>query len=152
MERTLVFPFLLVLVVGLFAGTLAADSATPRIHKRADALLRVSHTRSWRDRVVLRRFGIRAQRVHGVALRNGGRVNGFAVVSVRRASSAARRGLQPGDILIALRGVPVRSGDHLRVVLGGSGLTQDAAITIVRRGKIRAIARPQSGKRVSNPS
>jgi len=107
----------------------------------------VYRVRNWRDRVVLKEFGIRAQRVIGITLRSGARVNGFAVSAVRHASPAARRGLRPGDILIALRGMPVRGGDHLRIVLGGAGLSQAAAMMIVRRGKIRALAGTESGKR-----
>ena len=137
------------LVLFGLTGSAGADSAPPRLEKRATSLPRIYHVRSWRDRVVLREFGVRAVKVRRVRLQGGGAVNGFAVAWVQPRSPAAKRGLQAGDIVIALRGAPVRSGDHLRLVLGKTHLWIDASITVVRRGKIRALA---PAKRVSKPS
>ena len=143
-------PFIAAL--GAFSGKLAAESESPRLEKRADPLPRVFRTRRWHHRVVLRKFGIRAVRVRSMRLRGLGSVDGFAISWVANNSPAARRGLEAGDVVIALRGMPVRSGDHLRIVLGGSGVSVGASITIVRRGKIRSLALAAPTKRVSKPS
>jgi serine protease Do len=61
---------------------------------------------------------------------------GFVVQSVRTDSGAARIGLQPGDLLVAVNGRPLRDEESLRAsVLGLRGRGQ--ALVVVRRGRGR---------------
>jgi serine protease Do len=61
------------------------------------------------------------------------KVNAGVVVE-RAAGRAALAGIQPGDIVLAVNGVPVKSADALRLTLAGSNGT---AALLVQRGEAR---------------
>jgi|SRR5579872_2354239 len=65
---------------------------------------------------------------------NTAQTTGAVIRRVDPGSPAARAGLRSGDLVIAVNGVPVRSGTQLRNTIGLSRIGDDVGLTVVRRG------------------
>jgi len=59
---------------------------------------------------------------------------GAVIRRVDPGSPAARAGLRSGDLVVAVDGIPVRSGTQLRNTIGLSRIGEQVALTVVRRG------------------
>src|SRR5947209_3106399 len=65
---------------------------------------------------------------------------GAVIARVDPGSPAERAGLKSGDLVVAVNGVPVRSGTQLRNTIGLTRIGDDVNLTIDRRGSERAVA------------
>jgi len=59
---------------------------------------------------------------------------GAVIARVEPGSPAERAGLHSGDLVVAIDGVPVRSGTQLRNVIGLTQIGEDVSLTVDRRG------------------
>ncbi len=62
---------------------------------------------------------------------------GVVVRSVFEGSPAAKAGIQPGDIITAVGGKPIRQGRELQLLVAGLPLHRPVELTVVRDGKSR---------------
>jgi S1-C subfamily serine protease len=68
---------------------------------------------------------------------------GVAVQRIERGSPAARAGLQPRDVLVALGGAPIASVADLLRLLDASAIGAERELTVVRDGrKLALVVRP----------
>jgi serine protease Do/serine protease DegQ len=65
---------------------------------------------------------------------------GAVVASVARDSPAARAGLQPGDIVVAIGGKEVKSAADVRNAIGLLRVGQDVKLEVLRGGKTRSVS------------
>ena len=65
---------------------------------------------------------------------------GAVIARVDADSPAERAGLHSGDLVIAVDGVPVRSGTQLRNVIGLTRIGEEVKLTVDRAGAERAVA------------
>ena len=65
---------------------------------------------------------------------NSTHTTGAVIARVEPGSSAERAGLHSGDLVIAVNGVPVRSGTQLRNTIGLSRIGEDVNLTVDRHG------------------
>ena len=63
----------------------------------------------------------------------------MTVSGVEASSSAARAGLRPGDIIVAVDGAPVRGASQLRNRLGFTPVNNQIALTVERGGADRNV-------------
>ncbi len=63
------------------------------------------------------------------------RAEGAVVTEVVPGSAAARAGLEPGDVIVALNGKPVRSSAHLRNMVGLMEVGSEVRLDVLRDGK-----------------
>ncbi len=114
-------------VIGVVASSGPADSAIPAdvVADIADELLRSSLSPTTQ-------FGFRAEDFDSTLAGrlSDGRSSGTAVALVQPKTSAARVGLQAGDIIVAVNGSPVASASELGRALDGAG--KSASIDIAR--------------------
>ncbi|MBX6367621.1 MAG: Do family serine endopeptidase [Rhodospirillales bacterium] len=68
------------------------------------------------------------------------RTEGAVVASVEPRSPAARAGLEPGDVVVAVDGVPIRSMAQLRNKIGLTRLGETIHLTIERKGQTKTVA------------
>lgn len=68
------------------------------------------------------------------------RPSGVLVDTVNRGSPAARGGLEPGDVIIAVNGREIEDPDGLRFRLATLPLGSDAKLTVLRRGAERVVS------------
>ena len=67
-------------------------------------------------------------------------LRGGAVISeIEAGSAAARAGLAPGDVIVAVNGQPVLDADDLRNLIGLMPVGTDLAIVLYREGRERAV-------------
>ena len=64
---------------------------------------------------------------------------GVAIASLEADSPAARAGLQPGNIVLALDGEPVTGADDLVRLLGGSRIDVATSLTVIAGSELRQI-------------
>jgi S1-C subfamily serine protease len=69
-----------------------------------------------------------------------GRDRAVEVVEVVSDSPAARAGLRPEDLIVAIDGSPVRGVDDLQRLMDGGRIGADVALTVVRSGTSREVA------------
>jgi serine protease Do len=69
-----------------------------------------------------------------------GRDRAVEVVEVMSDSPAARAGLRPEDLIVAIDGSPVRGVDDLQRLMDGGRIGADVALTVVRSGVSREVA------------
>jgi len=67
------------------------------------------------------------------------RTDGAMVVSVDRSSPAARAGLRPNDLVLAVDGAPVRNSTELRNKIGLSPVGSRVELTIERDGRTQTV-------------
>ncbi len=65
---------------------------------------------------------------------------GAVIARVDPGSPAARAGLHTGDLVVAINGLPVRSGTQLRNVIGLTRIGEEVALTVDRRGAERTLS------------
>jgi putative serine protease PepD len=74
----------------------------------------------------------------------GGFSGGAGVESVAPNSPAERAGVRPGDVIVGLRGEPVRSNGELLSLLDESAIGRDLPLRVLRREKeIELTVRPR---------
>ena len=64
---------------------------------------------------------------------------GVAVASLEPDSPAARAGLQPGNIVLALDGEPVTGADDLVRLLGGGRIGVDTHLSVIAGSELRQV-------------
>ena len=64
---------------------------------------------------------------------------GSVIVQVMPGSAADKGGLQRGDVILAVNGVPVRNASHLRNKIGLVRIGQTVALRVARAGKERTV-------------
>jgi S1-C subfamily serine protease len=69
-----------------------------------------------------------------------GRDRAVEVVEVVSDSPAARAGLKPEDLIVAIDGSPVRGVDDLQRLMDGGRIGADVSLTVVRSGASREVA------------
>jgi S1-C subfamily serine protease len=69
------------------------------------------------------------------------------VMSVANASPAEGAGLQSGDLLLTLDGLPITGMDHLHRLLTGETIGRRVAITALRNGKVIETAAVLEGRK-----
>jgi serine protease Do len=69
-----------------------------------------------------------------------GRDRAVEVVEVVSDSPAARAGLKPEDLIVAIDGSPVRGVDDLQRLMDGGRIGADVSLTVVRSGSSREVA------------
>jgi serine protease Do len=69
-----------------------------------------------------------------------GRDRAVEVVEIVSDSPAARAGLRPEDLIVAIDGAPVRGVDDLQRLMDGGRIGADVALTVVRSGTSREVA------------
>jgi serine protease Do len=69
-----------------------------------------------------------------------GRDRAVEVVEVVSDSPAARAGLRPEDLIVAIDGSPVRGVDDLQRLMDGGRIGADVSLTVVRSGASREVA------------
>ncbi len=67
------------------------------------------------------------------------RREGVVIASVQANSPAARAGLRPSDIIVAVDGVPIRSAAELRSKIGVTAVNSDVQLTFERGGETRTV-------------
>jgi Do/DeqQ family serine protease len=67
------------------------------------------------------------------------RVEGAVVARVEPSSPAARAGLEPGDLVVAVNGTPVRSMAQLRNKIGLTRLGETLQLTVERKGQVKNV-------------
>lgn len=75
-----------------------------------------------------------------LGLKNG--QQGVLIAAVSEGSPAARAGLQVGDVVTAVDGVPVTSVGQLRSLIGIKNIGQRADVTVVRDGRNKHVSVP----------
>jgi Do/DeqQ family serine protease len=65
---------------------------------------------------------------------------GAVIARVEPGSPAERAGLRSGDLVVAINGVPVRSGTQLRNAIGLTRIGEDVNLTVDRRGAEYGVA------------
>jgi len=75
---------------------------------------------------------------------------GVVVTSVQEGSAAARAGLQPGDVLTAVNGKPLRSGQELRNVEGLSPLGTTLTLGVLRAGHASTVKATLSAEKLAS--
>jgi S1-C subfamily serine protease len=79
---------------------------------------------------VARRFALAA------GINNG---SGATITNVETTSPAARVGLNPGDVIVALDGEQVRGVDDLIRLLNGERIGRELPLTVLRQGEARSV-------------
>ncbi len=69
-----------------------------------------------------------------------GEANGALVASVEPASPAAKAGVEPGDVIVAVNTAPVKAPRDLALLVAGSKPGSDAQLTLLREGKSQTVA------------
>ena len=71
-----------------------------------------------------------------------GDARGVLVRALRRSSSAARAGLQPGDVVVDFNGTPIADGGQLSRMIQDSKIGSTATLTVIRQGRRLALKVP----------
>lgn len=67
---------------------------------------------------------------------------GFAVTSFDKTSDLARVGLQPGDVLVAVGGKPIRTPDEAQVAFEGLRSAPSIVLDVERAGAKKTVTTP----------
>jgi S1-C subfamily serine protease len=77
--------------------------------------------------------------LHPQVARSLGRSSAIGIADVVEGSPAARAGLQPGDLILDVEGVPVQEAGDLQRLMGVDAIDRPLSLRVAQHGRIRTI-------------
>ncbi len=123
-------------ILGPTGGNIGISFAVPVNMARAVMAQLIEHGEVRRGRLGITIQDLTPERADSLGLS----VRGGAVISdIEAGSAAARAGLAPGDVVVAVNGQPVLDADDLRNLIGLMPVGTELAIVLYRDGRERAM-------------
>lgn len=123
-------------IIGPSGGNVGIGFAVPSNMARAvmDQLIRFGKVKRGRLGISMKELTPELARTLGVTADEGA-----VIAEVQNDSPAARAGLQPGDVVVAINGRPVRSASELRARLGVMPVGAEVALKVLRGAQTRTV-------------
>ncbi len=123
-------------IIGPSGGNVGIGFAVPSNMARAvmDQLIRFGKVKRGRLGISMKELTPELARALGVTADEGA-----VIAEVQNDSPAARAGLQPGDVVVAINGRPVRSASELRARLGVMPVGAEVALKVLRGAQTRTV-------------
>jgi len=123
-------------IIGPSGGNVGIGFAVPSNMARAvmEQLIRFGKVKRGRLGISMKELTPELARTLGVTADEGA-----VIAEVQNDSPAARAGLQPGDVVVAVNGRPVRSASELRARLGVMPVGEEVTLKVLRGAQTRTV-------------